>query len=350
MTDDVQKPCRGDFQWYGMSGAFEPTVEAMAAERGYFGFVPEATYIWGTFRDERGKVSIFMRRLPFHGLTEPPKETGTRSTIGRRAVLFAQDEADRIDVHMASMATGYNTETLVERAGDSLRWHIPAAGEKRRAMNATVSPSGLKYCEDGLIDVAGPLLKPGLHWYLPGRDAGLYYASPAYPCTGTILGKQVTGFLFIEQAYMLPDSVLYMVNDVLVGAKTHLTWYSFATEYEDGETQFGHFIVGHDRLGIGVVANQSGVLVNSSTVNARVARRPDGWSDRVDLDVDGGHVGDRAAGVAAHSADGAHAQPPAGGHLPACRREAQGRALVGLGETAHGTHREHRYAPLYRRA
>ncbi len=71
---------------------------------------------------------------------------------------------------------------------------------------------------------------------------------------------------------MLPDSVLYMVNDVLVGAKTHLTWYSFATEYEDGETQFGHFIVGHDRLGIGVVANQSGVLVNSSTVNARVAR------------------------------------------------------------------------------
>lgn len=350
MSNELQRPQRGDFQWYGMSGAFEPTVQAMAEERGYFGLVPEATYIWGTFRDAAGKVYVFMRRLPFNGLTEPPKEPGTRSTIGRRAVLFVQDDAGRIDVHPASMATGYNTDAEVTLSGDTLTWRIPAAGEKRRALDAAAGPNGLKYCEDGLIDVEGPMLKPGLHWYLPGRENGLYYASHTFPCTGSILGTPVTGFLFIEQAYMRPGGVLYLVNDVLVGAQTHLTWYSFATEYEDGETQFGHFIVGHDRLGIGIVANTTGVLVNSSTVEARVARLPDGWSERVDLEVDG------------EAWEILQPEPlrilPTG-HTPnrqqegLCRRVGEKRKPVrwlAWGETAHGTHRLHRYAPLYRRA
>jgi hypothetical protein len=350
MSDHLLQPQRGDFQWFGMGGAFEPTVEDLAAERGYFGLVPEATYVWGSFRDARGKIYVFMRRLPFNGLTEPPKERGARSTIGRRAVLFVQNEADRIDVHPASMASGYNTDTEVRREGDALTWSIPEQGEKRRALLARYRADHLAYCEEGLIDVAGSSVKPGLHWYLPGRDQGLYYVSQTFPCEGTILGTPVTGFLFIEQAYMREGGVLYMVNDVLVGAKTHLTWYSFATEYEDGEIQFGHFIVGHDRLGIGIVANQSGVLVNSSTVNARVARRPDGWSDRVALDVDG-------EPWEIVQPESLRILPT--GHTPnrqqegQCRRVGERRRAVrwlAWGETAHGTERVHRYAPLYRKA
>ena len=103
---EKQAPLRGDFQWLGMSGAFDPTVEGASSARGYFGLVPEATYPWGTFRDANGKVYIFMRRLPFHGLTEVPKMGEARSTIGRRAVLFTQDDANELGVHPASMATG----------------------------------------------------------------------------------------------------------------------------------------------------------------------------------------------------------------------------------------------------
>lgn len=51
-----QVPLRGDFQWFGMSGAFQPSLEAASSPRGYFGLVPEATYPWGTFRDASGKV------------------------------------------------------------------------------------------------------------------------------------------------------------------------------------------------------------------------------------------------------------------------------------------------------
>lgn len=341
-------PQRGDFQWLGMSGAFEPTVAGVAGTRDYFGLVPEATYVWGTFRDAEGKVSIFMRRLPFDGLTEPPKETGTRSTIGRRAVLFTQNDAGELEVNLASLATGYNTDVTETLSDDRLVWQAAPAGEKRRGLEATYRTDRLDYREDGLIDVGGPSLKPGLQWYLPGRDAGLFYTSQTFACDGTILGTPVSGFLFVEQAYMKPGGVLYMVNDVLVGAETHLTWYSFATEYEGGEFEFGHFIVGHDRLGIGVVSNQSGLVVQSSKVAARVSRTPDGWSERVDLDVDG---------VAWEILQPESLRILPTGHTPNRQQEGMVRRVgetrkpvrwQAWGETAHGTERQFRFDPLYR--
>lgn len=348
-TIPSSKPLRGDFQWLGMSGAFEPTVEGASAARGFFGLVPEATYVWGTFRDAAGKVYIFMRRLPFDGLVEPPKEPGTRSTIGRRAVLFTQADTGELHVNHASMKTGYNTDTITTVHDDRIEWSIEAAGDDRRALKGIYRPDRLEYAEAGLIDVAGPSLKPGLQWYLPGRDNGLFYTSQTFACDGTVLGTPVSGFLFIEQAYMKPGGVLYMVNDVLVGAETHLTWYSFATEYEDGEFEFGHFIVGHDRLGIGIVSNQRGLLVQSSTVAANVTRQSDGWSERVDLDVDG------EAWEILQPAD-LRILPT--GHTPNRQQEGIVRRVgetrkpvrwMAWGETAHGTERRLRYDEAYRR-
>ena len=34
-------PQRGDFQWHGVSGSFEPTLNGAADPHGYFGLVPE---------------------------------------------------------------------------------------------------------------------------------------------------------------------------------------------------------------------------------------------------------------------------------------------------------------------
>jgi hypothetical protein len=345
--DAGQTPLRGDFQWFGMSGAFEPTVEAASAPRGYFGLVPEATYPWGTFRDAEGRVYIFMRRLPFHGLTEASKTGAVRNTIGRRAVLFTQNSAGEIEVNPATMSSGYNTDATTETSDDRIVWSIDGMSEQRRGLHAVYRPDRLEYREDGLIDVAGPSLKPGLQWYLPGRDNGLFYSSQTFACEGTILGVPVTGFLFIEQAYMQPDSVLYAVNDVLVGAETHLTWYSFATQYEDGSFEFGHFIVGHDRLGIGIVAGPDGLIVQSSTVTAKVTRAADGWSERVDLDVDGQAwevIQPRELRIL----------PTA--HTPNRQQEGMIRRVgeariprhyMAWGETAHGTERQRRYLPQF---
>lgn len=347
--EKLQTPLRGDFQWFGLSGAFEPSVEGASSNQGYFGLVPEATYPWGTFRDANGKVYIFMRRLPFHGLTEVPRTIETRSTIGRRAVLFTQNHQSELEVNPASMLTGYNIDTVTQVHSDRIEWSAHAVSDSRRGFHAVYRPDRLEYREDGLIDVTGTSLKPGLQWYLPGRENGLFYASQTFACEGTILGIPVTGFLFIEQAYMQPDGVLYAINDVLVGAETHLTWYSFANEYADGSFEFGHFIVGHDRLGIAIVAGPSGLIVQSSTVDARTTRADDGWSERVDLNIDGEHweiIQPRELRIlpTAHT--------PNRQQEGLIRRVGEPRTPVrhmAWGETAHGSERQLRFAAQYRK-
>jgi hypothetical protein len=343
-------PERADFQWLGFAGAFEPSAAGMASPRSYFGLEPEATYVWGTFRDAEGKVYVFMRRLPFDGLTEAPREAGVRSTIGRRAVLFRQNDANELHVDPASMATGYNTDCVVEQDGEAVTWRAEAISESRRGFWGRCTAGGLDYREDGLIDVSGWSLKPALQWYLPGRDNGLFYVSQTFCCDGTVLGRAVSGFLFIEQAYMRRGGVLYAVNDVLVGAEAHLTWYSFATQWDDGVFEFGHFIVGHDRLGIGIVSNQERLLVNSTTVAARVTRDEDGWSTRVDLDVDG----DAWEVLQPKSL---RILPTA--HTPNRQQEALIQRVgetrkpvrhMAWGETAHGSERRLRYGQIYRTA
>ena len=61
-TTTPQRPLRGDFQWFGISGAFAPTLDGFTSIRGYFGLSPEATYVLGTSRDRQRRVSIFMRK------------------------------------------------------------------------------------------------------------------------------------------------------------------------------------------------------------------------------------------------------------------------------------------------
>jgi hypothetical protein len=345
---DAQVPDRGDFQSLGMSGSFAPSIEGLASDRGYFGLVPEATYPWGTFRDADGKTYCFMRRLPFAGLTEPPREAGPRNTLGRRAVLFVQDGNDNFVVEPASMATGYNTDVEVERSDDRVVWQADEIDERRRGLEATYRPDRIEYRENGLIDIAGASLRQGLQWYLPGRDNGLFYTSQTFDCSGTILGKPVTGFLFVEQAYMRPGGVLYAVHDVLVGTESHQLWYSFATEYEDGEIQYGHFIVGHDRLGIGIVSNQRGLIVQSSTVASRATHGTDGWSERVDLDVDG-EAWEVIQPASLRILPTSHQPNPQQEGM--IRRVGETRRPVrwmAWGETAHGSQRTLRYDQAYR--
>ena len=281
-------PKRGDFQWFGLSGSFAPSAAAVASTRPYFGLEPEGSYFWGTFRDAEGGVYIFMRRIPFGTHVEAPRGPGATASIGRRSVLFHYPEGSReLAVHPSSFESGYNTQMSVTRDGDAVLFRSDS-DNKGRPFHAEYRADHVELVEQDMISVRGETLTPGLQWYLPGRDLGIYYASQTWKVTGTIVGKEVTGFLFLEQAYMAEGAVLYAVKDVLVGEESHLTWYSFATEWDDGETEFGHFIVGHDRLGIGIVSNQHGLVVQSSTVEARVTRSADGyWSDRVDLDVDG---------------------------------------------------------------
>ena len=81
--------------------------------------------------------------------------------------------------------------------------------DPRKPDGLILSPDDFSYREDGVIDIGGRLAVPPLQWYLPGPTASLLYTTQTWLVDGELLGKHVRGFLFWEQAWMLPGARLY---------------------------------------------------------------------------------------------------------------------------------------------
>ena len=177
------RPLRGDFGWQPLCSAFEPTLEDMLSDRSYFGMPPEALYLWGTFRDEDGEIYCPMRRIP-SGLPTDAKDTRRRfylcSTLGH----------DGRHAHARGRSRSVPNDNFSRTLEDErIHWRSDPAQHGNR-FHVTWTPDDCSWLEEGAMDVRGKLVKPGMHWYLPGRDAGMYYVANIFEMEGTILGQQ----------------------------------------------------------------------------------------------------------------------------------------------------------------
>ncbi len=134
----------------------------------------------------------------------------------------------------------------------------------------TWTPEDCSWFEDGAMDIRGRLVKPGMHWYLPGRDAGMYYVANIFEMQGTILGKKVRGMIGFDPIYMYEGGEIYRTRDALVQEKLELVWYTWATRYKDGTIDFGHFTLGNDMFGFAVLGNEKGEVRYSYDVTGEV--------------------------------------------------------------------------------
>jgi hypothetical protein len=278
------EPTKGDFGWASLAGGRAVVPSEYVANRPYFGLEREAGYLWGTLRDEDGNPLTFMRRIP-----EPAAEGGTAAASSgslpdKLLICAAWDGAEDMVLRKEARtapAAGDITRTL---DGDRVIFRA----DTENPMQLTLSAKDAAWSEDGVIDVAGPQVGPGLQWYLPGADAGIYYPTTTWQVEGTALGRPVKGFLFYEEAYVRPGGRLYVHHDPLLGDELHTTWYSWATRWDDGELEFGHFLFGHDRFSVAVIGNGDGDVRVPSTMSATVTRSDDGyWFDRIDYVLDG---------------------------------------------------------------
>lgn len=244
-------PRRGDFGWQPIAGAFEPTVEDMMSERSYFGMPPEALYLWGTFRDEAGEIYCPMRRIP---TTLPGAAKDTRRRFYLCSTLGFDDGMHMHPSGRASVPNDGYRRTL-EDGRIHWRSNPTLAGNP---FHVTWTPEDCSWFEEGAMDVRGTLVKPGMHWYLPGRDAGMYYVANIFEMSGTILGRPVRGMIGFDPIYMFEGGEIYRTKDALVQEKLELVWYTWATRYKDGSIDFGHFTLGHDLFGFAILGDEKG--------------------------------------------------------------------------------------------
>lgn len=242
---------RGNFGWQGIAGAFDPTLDDMMSERAYFGMPPEALYLWGTFRDEQGEIYTPMRRIPA-ALPGAAKDTRRRfyllSTLGK---------TDGLHLHPTGRDSVPNDGYLKTLEKDRVHWRSSPA-LAGRPFHVTWTPEECSWLEEGAMDVHGRLVKPGMHWYLPGRDAGMYYVANIFEMQGTILGRRVRGLIGFDPIHMYEGGEIYRTKDALVQEKLELIWYTWATRYKDGSIEAGHFLLGNDQFGLAILTDETG--------------------------------------------------------------------------------------------
>lgn len=277
-------PVKGDFGWAALASGRAVIPAEYVEDRTYFGLRREAGYLWGTLRNEAGEPLTFMRRLP-EPAAASETAAGSSGSLGDKLMIQAAWDG-ATDLRLRKEARTAPEATTLHRSledGCAIFRSDPIG-----QMSLRLGAKDVEWIEDGVIDVRGSQVGPGLQWYLPGADAAIYYPTTTWQVEGTALEQAVQGFLFYEESYVPPGGRLYVKHDPLLGDELHTSWYSWATRWDDGSLEFGHFMFGHDRLAMAVIGNGDGDVRVPTTASAKVVRSADGyWCDRIDYVLDG---------------------------------------------------------------
>jgi hypothetical protein len=288
MTDSAFNG-RGQFGGAGLAGERTFDAAELIDDTPYLGLEREASYCWGSARNRNGDLFVYMRRITAHGGSKGAerRDHGDQLAMSDRFILVSNtDDADNLRIGREgrfSAETDHLTQSLEDgRAA----FRVPATGA-RGEMELIAGDDTVSYREAHLLDLSGARLRPAVHWYLPYGPSALYYTSQVWAVAGEILGNEVEGFVWFEEAYMPPGGRLYVTHSPLEPAK-HRIWKSWVTTWDDGTTEWGHFVVGDGPLSIGIIVNADGSVRVAKDIKVEIERDPENyWYERIALDVDG---------------------------------------------------------------
>lgn len=264
-----KRPAMGEYAFQTVVGAFEPTVEDMLSLDPMMGMMPEGLYLWGTLRDEDGNIYSPMRRIPFN-------LPGAKEDTRRFFYLQTNVGAEHLKLDKAGRRSAPNDNHLFGEENGKVIWrsHPDAPGNP---FLAEWSPTECRWVEEDVMDIRGRLLGPGLQWYLPSRSCAMSYVACIFLMEGEVLGRKVRGLIGFDKMYMYEGGEVYKTKDALVQEELELMWYTWGTVYKDGTYDAGHFLIGNDMLGFGILTNEKEEVRFTYDVDCEVTFGPDGY-------------------------------------------------------------------------
>lgn len=263
---------RGHFHYQMLLGEHSSDPAQFALDRTWFGLPWSAVYLYGTLRDDDGELYTVLRA--------PEHSGGGR----KRFYLQTSVDATELRMHAASRRSARNAGFVRAHTDGATVLSSPpdAKGEPFRfEVDATQSA----WTESGVIELQGKLVEPGLHWHLPHGEEGYYYVPQLYEAEGEILGRRVRGFYGADDMY---TRGLVYENDLLIGKKLHVTWYTWATRYTDGTLDAGHFMLGHDGVGMLLLGDENARVRRTTEVDGRVhLDESSSWPTRIEVHAPG---------------------------------------------------------------
>lgn len=263
VSNGLPWPGRAEFGGKAIVGPHQASAAAMIDDSPIMGLPRERTFIYGNVRDANGNLYELVRGFAgkgFEGLD----------------TFFAQSSKDkdtlRIDMEaMGGVAPSAGHKAELDADGNAV-W-TPGEGVEGKPFKLTMSPDGSTsfWSEEGLFELHGKLLGPGLQWTVPDARNCQYYVSQIYEVEGTYKGEPVKGMWGFDQSYLPQDVLMYGGQDpMFLEDQHHRCWYTWATRYEDGTYESGHFVLGTDRVGFALITDQSGRCILDTDVKGQV--------------------------------------------------------------------------------
>ncbi|MDB5870045.1 MAG: hypothetical protein JWP96_2377 [Polaromonas sp.] len=271
-------PERGDFAYQVLVAPHKVSGPAMHDLRGFFGLNITKGMPFGCVRDDEGEIYAFVRAVNEPGSTPNPTK-----------FIYQSTRLDGKHLRIDPSRMTPRAMTLFPRRwldGETACWSS-LEGEPGEPWLIRAGAEGIRWQEDGLLDLGGPLMGNGMQWYLPGVEWGTFYVSQIFDIAGVCDGRQVKGMMVYDQVYMAEGGAVHFKKDLIVNNHMHVLWWSFATVYQDGSWDVGSFMVGHDNLGYAIFQNDKGETRTTTDIEGSVRHKEGSYfveSARIMLD------------------------------------------------------------------
>ncbi|WP_319453139.1 MULTISPECIES: hypothetical protein [unclassified Mycobacterium] len=265
---------RGNFDFRSLVSTCEFVARDAYCETEFFGLTPMATYWWSCLNDDEGNFLSPMRKVntELSGGLQLSSNVDSDSLVIAPEVFAASHRGagvrwtindDQTAFTVKADATPYSQPFTLEIGDDHFRWN-----------------------EGDLLDISGVPLGLGYQWYTPNIEerGGNFYVSHPFRVTGHVHGRPVRGLVAMDSFYG-PTGQFYKNGPIF--NTVELAWVTFANFYSGGEHEFGALCLGKEHWGFGVIADQSGPIVESTDSTAKVLLDEDKYVARARYRVAG---------------------------------------------------------------
>jgi len=216
-------------------GAFDFKGEDFQANSTYFGLHLHETYLIAHLRRKSDGRDVHITR-PLMLFTS----SGLSLSAGKSEGGIYQDSRGAGFLRGGTFSRGLDSDGNLRLKGSSGFWSGGSALEVEARVGTRFT-----WDDSGKLSLSGRLLGPGMQTYVPShRDrlgTGVCHTGTFYEGEGSVLDEPVSGILIVEQIFCPPGEIL---ADSSIRRRFAGGWNGFASVFEDGTTQHGHFAYG----------------------------------------------------------------------------------------------------------
>ncbi len=258
-------PRFGSFGFQTVVDTYAPVLSEVHPGDTHLGMTLQGQYFYGGLRDAEGVTYMVERKFSAamtNGLWLMSDKSGETALLPE-AMLATRGEAIR---RITPERREWKNHLLRSVGAE-------VAESQEQPLSLVLDGDRLEWSEGRLLELTGTVQGPGFQIYAPDRSEPVFYTSQFYWVTGTVLGREVEGFIGLDHSYFAPGSEW---KEYRVYNDLEIAWTVFCNKYADDSVEYGVIVTGKQGFG-GAVVYDSGVeIANTNRVKSTFSLQESG--------------------------------------------------------------------------